>query len=135
MTTQTTRRAALVGAAVLPAMSLPAIAGIDPVFAAVERFDACEAELSRICKAEPLGADGKVARDTPEYDAWAEEQATANHEWGDAEDVVFTTVPTTAAGALALLKCYIRDRGWEAEDGHLLLDSLIAYLERAAVRS
>jgi hypothetical protein len=111
------------------------IAAPDPVFAAVERFEARNAELLRICKAEPLGADGKVARDTREYDAWAEEQAAANEEWGEAEDAMFTTVPTSAAGALALLKCYIRDRGWEAMNGDLLLDSLSAYLERAAVQS
>jgi hypothetical protein len=129
--TQTTRRAVLGGAAALPAMSLPAVAAPDPVFAAIEKFNALNAKLRGIV--EPENADGNIEPDTPEYKAWRAAHDAASDKCWDAKNAVLATVPTTAAGALAFLKLFLSpELHFLVEDDDALFDSLVVYLERAA---
>ena len=104
MTTQTTRRAALVGAAALPAMSLPAMPGTDPVFAAIEKYRAAKrAFMARCdyerdleesgCKLTPAPNDHR----TPEIAAIVKLHIAARAE-------LAKTAPTTLAGMVAYLE-------------------------------
>jgi hypothetical protein len=106
MSTQTTRRAT------------------DPIFAAIERVEAANAGLKRI------PSDGRP------YDAWYAAHRAKFDKWEDAENKMLATVPTTAAGALALLNYFRNSSPIELDPPDILLfDSLVAYLERAAVQS
>jgi hypothetical protein len=138
--TTLSRRHLVTTAAALPALALPAlpaIAGTDPIFAAIERVDATSAELNRVSHldGELPRVDGKFAG-TPEHDAWRELYDAAADEWQDAQADALATVPTSTAGALALIKCFIRHEGCFLEVNDVVVfDSLIAFLERAAAQS
>ena len=129
MTTKTSRRAVLAGVAALPALSLPVIAAEpDPAFAAINRARVTYAQSDLV-----LGSnddwDSKVCAD-------------ANHASNHAHNVVFKTVPTTRAGAAALIayafECAKREGDWETamgaygdnggNNGAELLESLTEFL-------
>jgi hypothetical protein len=135
--TKSTRRAILAGAASIPVLSLPAIAaGPDPVFSAIEHaratYDACDAVL----RANGDDWDAEICR-------------RADNAWNAAHIAAFKTVPTTRAGALALIayafECLERDgpdaigeynepnANGEMEpagnDAENLLESLAAFLQ------
>jgi hypothetical protein len=106
MTTSTFRRAGQDGAAVMPALLVSAVASPatavespaadDPVFAAIERCRfALKAYLVSLA-AEPRFAD-------PRREAWDEENVKLCHRVIDERCTLFETVPTTAAGAAAMI--------------------------------
>ena len=79
----------------------------DPVIAAINRYRATMAELDKIAVREPTLPNGHPADETEEYAVWE----TASH---NAQDVaaatwacVTATQPTTVAGAIALINCYL----------------------------
>ena len=80
---------------------------IDPVITAINCYHAASAELDKIAVREPTLPNGNPADETEEYALWE----TASHK---AQDVaaknwaeVTTTQPTTVAGAVALINCYL----------------------------
>ena len=79
----------------------------DPAIIAINRYRAANAELDKISVREPTLPNGNPADETEEYAVWE----TASHK---AQDVaatawaeVMATQPTTAAGAIALINCYL----------------------------
>jgi hypothetical protein len=78
------RRAILAGAATLPAMSIPAFAEPDPIFAAIEAHRRADAAYCAACEADVP----EIAMDA----AWA------------AADKLLNIRPTTVAGVAALLR-------------------------------
>jgi hypothetical protein len=137
------RRNLVTSAAALPALAVAAGAHElasepDPVFAAIEKWDALDAELLKICKLEPVDADDRPLFHTPEYDAWEAAQKEPCSERMEARDVILQTAPTTAAGAVAMMKWYVRSQSYAFDEFDYpkhLFDRLTEYLERAAVRS
>jgi hypothetical protein len=160
MSTQTSRRAVLAGAAAMPALALPALANDDtamsadeirrryreadpqvkaimrvlvrdddaanaqpdPVFAAIERFKAYDAVATETSKQEPKPR-------SPEYPAWKVKRHTEMEKWNALRDAMFQTVPTTQAGAFALVAVatggeYAAEGDVETEDALMLLDTL-----------
>jgi hypothetical protein len=108
MTTTTSRRAILAGAAMLPAVSLPPLAAEpDPIFAAIEKMKVTDAEHGRRCEGEP-----KVRG--PEYETWYEAQGIACYVAADARDEMLATVPTTVAGAVAMMDAVLAS--WWGDD-------------------
>ena len=135
MTTTTSRRAILAGAALLPAASLPAIAapaaatGHDPAFATVERFKRAWDELGKVVQSEPTLPDGRPASGTAEYDAWSEVKAAVGNEQITALEKMLATRPTTNAGAAAIIRVYAETHGeLDSEFGQALLESLHSFL-------
>jgi hypothetical protein len=93
------RRALAAGLALAPVAGLPALAGAvsadDPVFAVLAERDRLEAiHLAAITRADELQTE------TAEAEQGAACSAVCDYE----RDVLLTTVPTTKAGALALLR-------------------------------
>ncbi len=79
----------------------------DPTIIAINRYRAANAELDKISVREPTLPNGNPADETEEYAVWE----TASHK---AQDVaaaawaeVMATQPTTVAGAIALINCYL----------------------------
>jgi len=79
----------------------------DPIITAINRSRAASAELDKIAVREPTLSNGNPADETEEYAVWE----TASHK---ARDVAATawaevtaTQPTTAAGAIELINCYL----------------------------
>jgi hypothetical protein len=79
----------------------------DPTIIAINRYRAANAELDKISVREPTLPNGNPADETEEYAVWE----TASHK---AQDVAVTawaevmaTRPTTVAGAIALINCYL----------------------------
>ena len=109
MSSTTSRRAILAGAAMLPAISLPALAAAepDPIFAAIEKMKATDAAHGRRCEGEPEVRG-------PEYEAWYEAQGIACYAAADARDEMLATVPTTVAGAVAMLDAVLA--AWWGDD-------------------
>lgn len=115
MTTQSSRRAILAGAATLPALAVPtagasslaqpsaAAVPVDPVFAAIEAHRA--AHMQVMLKGEiSIG----LVSGTPEHDV-AQAQTDAAYELrAQAEAELVGVVPTTEAGVFSLLK-YVED--------------------------
>ena len=111
MSKSTSRRAVLAGLATAPAaavLTTPAVALAasspstpDPIFAAIEARKRAEAR-SYYEVGSRLDVDEETERDCANADA-------------DALRAVFSTVPTTTAGAVALL-CYVRDYEAEGDD-------------------
>ena len=79
----------------------------DPTIIAINRYRAANAELDKISVREPTLPNGNPADETEENAVWE----TASHK---AQDVaasawaeVMATQPTTVAGAIALINCYL----------------------------
>ncbi len=79
----------------------------DPVITAISRYRAARIELDKIAVREPTLPNGNPADETEEYAAWE----TANHKAQDLAAIawaeVTATPPTTVAGAIALINCYL----------------------------
>ena len=79
----------------------------DPVITAINRYRAATAELDKIAVREPTLPNGNPADETEEYAAWE----TASHKAQDAAATAWAedtaTQPTTLAGAIALINCYL----------------------------
>lgn len=129
MTTTTTRRAILAGAAVLPALAAAGLASPspDPIFEAIEQD---KAAYVRYTIAGNIRCNTVDAEWAPEYDADVVAIAEAAdgaacQALEETQMALTTTVPTTMAGVLALLD-YVKDfnagafrhpteEGWESD--------------------
>jgi hypothetical protein len=110
-TKNTTRRAVLAGIAAAPAaLAAPALSGAwsDPIFAAIEAHGRADAKHGAACRA--LGAYQEIHRDTDghfsndsEEQKLDEAERDACHVSAAAGSDLLQTVPTTIAGALAVL--------------------------------
>jgi hypothetical protein len=109
MTATSTRRAILAGTAALPALSLPAIAQTDPIFAALERYR----EAHAACVAAYAACEGTAY---PSAKA-REDHATDLHET-DSELMVnlIEMTPTTAAGCAAVLRQVEQFLAWSGAE-------------------
>ena len=116
MTTNTTRRAVMAGLAAAPVAGLPAIAGAvagnDPIFAAIERHKAAWSAFLPTCDLTDEVRAKKEGREVTQTDRAAHEAA------GDAEiealEALVETAPTTKAGARATIEWLNEyDRGCE----------------------
>jgi hypothetical protein len=124
ITTTTSRRAILAGAAMFPAVSLPALAAAepDPIFAAIEKMKVTDAEHGRRCK-------GELEVIGPEYEAWYEAQGIACYAAADARDEMLATVPTTVARAVAMVDAVLASWWGETDDFYPeLVQSLRTFL-------
>jgi hypothetical protein len=106
MTTQTTRRAALVGAAALPVMSLPAIAETDPIFEKIAKYRAAWDAL-RGHTDEPVDANGRLDTESPLYKAWCNKEGELGELLSDAEYELVLTPPRTQSGAVAMIRTFL----------------------------
>jgi predicted alternative tryptophan synthase beta-subunit len=117
------RRALLVGLAVMPAINATTVAASvapDPIFAAIARYRAALAALATIDQlAEPAA------------------YAAVDQEMFAAADVMATTVPQTVSGAKALLDVTIADAEADGEQGRWIdtLKVLRVALDRLAALS
>jgi hypothetical protein len=79
----------------------------DSIITAINRYRAASAELDKIAVREPTLPNGNPADETEEYAVWE----TASHKARDVAAVawaeVTATQPTTVAGAIALINCYL----------------------------
>jgi hypothetical protein len=77
----------------------------DPVITAINRYRAATTEFDKIAVREPTLPNGNPADETEEYAVWE----TASHKAQDATAwaEVTATQPTTVAGAIALINCYL----------------------------
>jgi hypothetical protein len=104
MTTTTSRRAILAGAASLPALNIPAQAAQpDPIFAAIERHRAARA----VWWESPDGETNEESENRLDRAGGAAEQTLAD---------VLSTKPTTIAGCVALLR-HVHDHLTTYEEG------------------
>ena len=128
--TTTSRRAILAGAAAIPALSLPAIAGTDPAFAAIEKFKAADAENEKVLMLEPA----RPALASADYPAWEKKNEAACYKCLDALNEMLATRPTTRAGAVALIGCLLDVWGERTDDGDMraLLQTLAKAIPRLA---
>jgi hypothetical protein len=145
MTSKTSRRAVLAGAAMLPALAvIPATAGdaggVDPIFAAIEKHRQIEAAYVAACN-EPIGDE--ATEQTTE--ARVNEHC---HGSSDALGELVAMTPTTLAGCAAMLR-YLEahEKSYDEPvllDNHSdnvsvpaqdLLSRIAATLESLAVRS
>jgi len=136
----TSRRAILAGAATLPALAVPAVAGSltpDPIFAAIERHRAAYEEHGRVLEA-------VNAEEDPETHWTNDERVAAACDADcDALRALVQTVPATFAGAAAMLRYLVEHQNmgndtfrvfmYEDEDYHLtgdaLLGTMVEFLE------
>ena len=122
MTSKTTRRAILAGAAVLPALAIPAAASsADPAYSAIERYKAFDVEATAFSEQEP-------ELQSPEHPAWEVKREADMDKFNALRDAMLQTVPTTRAGATALIIAasthYAGDGYIDSEDAMILLDTL-----------
>jgi hypothetical protein len=79
----------------------------DPVISAINRYRAARAEVDRIAVREPMLPNGNPADETEEYATWETANLKATDGAATAWTEVTTTPPTTVAGAIALIECYL----------------------------
>ena len=75
----------------------------DPVITAINRYRAASADLDKIAVREPTLPNGNPADETEEYAVGHKAQDVATTAWAE----VTATQPTTVAGAIALINCYL----------------------------
>jgi hypothetical protein len=137
-TDRATRRAVLAGAAALPALAMPAVAGLaatDPVFALIDAHKRARAES--IAKGqESLRREDQLKKEGVPFrkiiktcDSIGEQECKADNA---ALDALFRCEPTTSAGLAALL-AYVVEEERAYPDGHVLI-AVIATAGRAAKR-
>ena len=80
---------------------------LDPVFTAINRYRAARTEVDRIAVREPMLPNGNPADGTEEYARWETANLKATDAAATAWTEVTTTQPTTVAGAIALIECYL----------------------------
>jgi hypothetical protein len=114
------RRSLVAGAATLPALAGSVVALTpDPAFAAVEFVQASS-------KAHLHALEGEPSIHSPLYDAWFDRSGEACLSQRDAEWNMVQTVPTTKAGAVAMITAYLGqlDKIADNEFERQLLESL-----------
>ena len=79
----------------------------DPIIAGINRYRAAMAELDKIAVREPTLPDGNPADETEEYAMWETANHTAQDVAASAWADVTATQPTSVAGAIALINCYL----------------------------
>jgi hypothetical protein len=79
----------------------------DPVITAINRYRAARAEVDKIAIREPMLPNGHPADETEEYATWETANLKATDVTAAAWTEVATTQPTTVAGAIALIDCYL----------------------------
>ena len=80
---------------------------LDPVITAINRYRAARDEVDRIAVREPTLPNGNPADETEEYAAWETARLKAADVAAIAWTELATTQPTTVAGAIALINCYL----------------------------
>jgi hypothetical protein len=95
-----------------------------PLFAALYRYRKADADHTAVCRLEP-------GYDSDQYEQWHDAESAALERWNDAEDALFETVPTTAAGAAALVAAAM-DRNFDAEFMENVLGTLADFLKAQA---
>jgi hypothetical protein len=99
MIATTTRRAILAGTAALPALSLPAVAQTDPIFAALDRYKEAHAACVAAFK-----ACEDLTYETPGAKALEDWTADLHETDSDLMVNLLEMTPTTAAGCAAMLR-------------------------------
>jgi hypothetical protein len=79
----------------------------DPIITAINRYRAATAELDKITVREPTLPNGNPADETDEYSGWETASHEAQNVAATAWAQVTATPPTTVAGAIALINCYL----------------------------
>ena len=79
----------------------------DPVITAINRYRAASAELDKIAVREPTLPNGNPADETEDYALWETARHKAQDVAATALAEVMATQPTTMAGAIALINCYL----------------------------
>ncbi len=79
----------------------------DPVIAAIDRYRCARVEVDKIAVREPMLPNGHSADETEEYATWETANLKATDAAATAWTEVATTQPTTVAGAIALIDCYL----------------------------
>ena len=79
----------------------------DPVITAINRYRAARAEVDKIAIREPMLPNGHPADETEEYARWETANLKATDATATAWTEVAITQPTTVAGAIALIDCYL----------------------------
>jgi hypothetical protein len=141
MISKTSRRAILAGAAVLPALAVPAFAAAsikdDPTFAAVDRARKGEEEFLALARSEDAAEGGGIKLDKAPDDHRTPEMVATVKEAIAARIALASTVPTTPAG-LAALTTFIRERSVECSEFYFAADNpdeqllFVASLDAAA---
>jgi len=132
------RRALAAGLALAPVAGLPALAGEvsedDPVFAVLAERDRLEAiHLAAITRADELQTE--VADELQTEAAEAEQGVACSAVCDYERDVLLTTVPTTKAGALALLRFlgnHLQSFGGEEKAVANAIGAIAAFIEGEA---
>jgi hypothetical protein len=111
MTTTTSRRA-------VSAVAIDA----DPACAAIKRYKVFDVESAANAEQEPSGR-------SPKYPAWKAKRDSDMKKWNALRNAMLQTVPTTRAGALALIAAvtsgdYVAKGDIDAEDALILLGTL-----------
>ena len=127
------RRTILASAAALPALAVPAVAAPDPILPKIERCKSAWAVYGIVCEREPTNDCGLIACGTPEYSEWEEHEGIVQETWSEAFNDMIATRPTTRAGALAMIDCFLLSERDDIDERSLaLLGRLHAYLQTAA---
>ena len=79
----------------------------DPVITVINRYRAASAELDKIAVREPTLPNGSPADETEEYAVWETARLKAQDVAATAWAEVTAAQPTTVAGAIALINCYL----------------------------
>jgi len=93
----------------------------DPIVAKVESIQARRARYNEILMAEPRTSDGTIAFGTPEYEAWEDIEQSECAQFVDALKALIVMQPTSMAGAVALISCYLAIEGSHLDRGNVLL--------------
>jgi hypothetical protein len=104
------RRAVLAGIATAPALAVPvlaqatAVSEADPIFAAIEHHKASNAAFSHTLHLMGKFEEEHGHADSPEQDEWHRRESASSDVEREACDEMISTVPTSLAGLLALLR-------------------------------
>ncbi len=94
----------------------------DPAYAAIKRYKVFNAESTAFAEQEP-------SAQSPKYPAWKAKRDSDMKKWNALRNAMLQTVPTTRAGALALIAVatsgdYVAKGDIDAEDALILLGTL-----------
>jgi hypothetical protein len=125
MTSKTTRRAILAGAAALPVLAVPALAATsikdDPAFAAIDHARKCEEEFLALARREDAAEGAGIKLDKAPDDHRTPEMVAAVKEAIAARIALASTVPTTPTG-LAALTTFVREKNAELGEFYFAAD-------------
>jgi hypothetical protein len=135
MTTTTTRRAILAGAAALPALSLPAIATPaqgDPIFEAIEKHRKLNAAHVAACEATVPFSEASGGKRTPAIEAMEDHAGHCCEIAASALSELLALTPATIAGCAALLRHIENITGKESFDQGGLFQDFCDEIEEPA---